>query len=333
MLRVPALVPARRRVANRGMTLILAIHGGAGTISPGSMTPDAEQAHRAGLHRALMAGHAVLAAGGPAVEAVTAAVAALEDDPLFNAGRGAVLTRDGRHEMDAAVMDGATGAVGAVAGICGPRNPVLAARAVMERSPHVLLAGPGALDFLRAQSVTFADPEYFDTARRRDALRAMLAAEADFNPDLDDADRHGTVGAVALDGAGRLAAATSTGGMTGKLPGRVGDTPLPGAGTWADAACAVSATGHGESFIRIAAGHELSARMRLAREDLDAAAAAVMAALEAAGGTGGLIAVDRAGRVALPFNTRGMYRGTVGADGVARIGLYREPPQPYLAGE
>ena len=150
---------------------------------------------------------------------------------------------------------------------------------------------------------------------------------------IDDADRHGTVGAVALDRAGRLAAATSTGGMTGKLPGRVGDTPLPGAGTWADAACAVSATGHGESFIRIAAGHEVSARMRLAREDLDAATAAVMAALEAVGGTGGLIAVDRAGRVALPFNTRGMYRGAVGADGVARTGLYREPLRPGSGAE
>ncbi len=315
------------------MTPILAIHGGAGTMSPDSMTPDAERAHRAGLHRALMAGHAVLAAGGPAIEAVTAAVAALEDDPLFNAERGAVLTRDGRHEMDAAVMDGATLAIGAVAGICGPRNPVLAARAVMERSPHVLLAGPGALDFLRAQGVAFADPEYFDTPRRRDALRAMLAAEAEASPDIDDADRHGTVGAVALDVAGRLAAATSTGGMTGKLPGRVGDTPLPGAGTWADAVCAVSATGHGESFIRVAAGHEVSARMRLAREGLDGATAAAMAALEAVGGTGGLIAVDRAGRVALPFNTRGMYRGVVGADGAARTGLYREKLSPGSGAE
>ena len=315
------------------MTPILAIHGGAGTISPDSMTPDAERAHRAGLHRALMAGHAVLAAGGPAIEAVTVAVAALEDDPLFNAGRGAVLTRGGQHEMDAAVMDGATLAVGAVAGICGPRNPVLAARAVMERSPHVLLAGPGALDFLRAHGVAFADPEYFDTPRRRDALRAMLAVEAEGSPNIDDADRHGTVGAVALDAAGRLAAATSTGGMTGKLPGRVGDTPLPGAGTWADGVCAVSATGHGESFIRVAAGHEVSARMRLAREDLDGATAAAMAALERVGGTGGLIAVDQAGRVALPFNTRGMYRGVVDADGAARTGLYQGPMQPYSAGE
>ncbi len=307
------------------MNPILAIHGGAGTMPPSSMDDESNRTYRAGLHRALMAGHKVLAAGGPAIEAVTTAVVALEDDPLFNAGFGAVFTRDGRHEMDAAVMDGATLGLGAVAGICGPRNPVLAARAVMEHSPHVLLAGPGALDFLRAHGVTFAEPGYFDTPGRRNALQAMLAAEANFSADLDDADRHGTVGAVALDHFGNLAAATSTGGMTGKLPGRVGDTPLAGAGTWADAACALSATGHGESFIRIAAGHELSARIRLAHEDLDAAANAVMAALAAVGGTGGFVAIDRSGHVSLPFNTRGMYRGIVGADGMARTGIYQEP--------
>ena len=298
-------------------------------MAPRSMDADADGAHRAGLHRALLAGHQVLAAGGPAIEAVTAAVMALEDDPLFNAGHGAVFTRNGEHEMDAAVMDGATLRVGAVAGICGPRNPVLAARAVMEHSPHILLAGPGALGFLRTQGVTFADAEYFYTARRYEAMQAMLLARAEFNADVDDADRHGTVGAVALDRAGGLAAATSTGGMTGKLPGRVGDSPLPGAGTWADTTCALSATGHGESFIRIAAGHELSARMRLAGDDLDAAAAAVMAALAAVEGDGGFVAVDAAGRVCLPFNTRGMYRGVIGADGAARTGIYREPLQVF----
>ncbi len=308
------------------MDPILAIHGGAGTMPPGSMDP---AAYRTGLHHALMAGHKVLAAGGPAMEAVTAAVVALEDDPLFNAGRGAVFTRDGQHEMDAAVMDGATLGIGAVAGICGPRNPVLAARAVMEHSPHVLLAGPGALDFLRAHGVAFAEPGYFDTPGRWEALRTMLAAEASCSADLDDADRHGTVGAVALDRFGNLAAATSTGGMTGKLPGRVGDTPLAGAGTWADAACAVSATGHGESFIQIAAGHELSAQLRLAHEDLDTAAAAVMAALAAVGGTGGFVAIDRTGRVSLPFNTRGMYRGVVHADGAAWTGIYQETLQAW----
>ena len=311
------------------MTPVLAIHGGAGTMAPSSMDPDADRAHRAGLHRALLAGHQVIAAGGPAIEVVTAAVVALEDDPLFNAGHGAVFTRNGQHEMDAAVMEGATLRIGAVAGVCGPRNPVLAARAVMEHSPHILLAGPGALGFLRDHGVTFADAEYFYTAQRWKAMQAFLLAKARFNADLDDADRHGTVGAVALDKAGGLAAATSTGGMTGKLPGRIGDTPIPGAGTWADAACAMSATGHGESFIRIAASHELSARMRLAGEDLDTAAAAVMAALAAVGGTGGFVAVDRAGRVSLPFNTRGMYRGVVGADGAARTGIYREPLQVF----
>jgi len=309
------------------MSPVLAIHGGAGTVRPSSMGPDAERAYRAGLFRSLMAGHEVLAAGGPAIEAVTAAVIALEDDPLFNAGHGAVFTRDGQHEMDAAVMDGATLRVGAVANVCGPRNPVLAARAVMEHSPHILLAGPGALDFLHAQGVPSVESGYFDTPGRWDALQAMQAAQATFSADLDDADRHGTVGAVALDHFGNLAAATSTGGMTGKLPGRIGDTPIPGAGTWADAACAMSATGHGESFIRIAAGHELSARMRLAHEDLDTAAAAVMAALASAGGTGGFVALDRTGRVALPFNTRGMYRGVVNAEGIARTGLYQEPLQ------
>ena len=260
---------------------------------------------------------------------MTAAVVALEDDPLFNAGHGAVFARNGEHEMDAAVMDGATVRIGAVAGICGPRNPVLAARAVMEHSPHILLAGPGALAFLRDHGVAFAGPDYFYTASRYKAMQAMLLAQAEFNARLDDADRHGTVGAVALDRAGGLAAATSTGGMTGKLPGRVGDSPLPGAGTWADAACAMSATGHGESFIRIAAAHELSARMRLAGDDLDTAADAVMAALGAVGGDGGFVAVDAAGRVSLPFNTRGMYRGVIGADGAARTGIYREPLQLF----
>lgn len=310
------------------MSPILAIHGGAGTMAPDSMTADAERDHRAGLTRALHAGHAVLAVGGPALEAVTVAVMAMEDDPLFNAGHGAVLTRDGTHEMDAAVMDGATLRLGAVAGVCGPRNPVRAARAVMEHAPHVLLSGAGATAFLRAHGVAFEEPSYFDTPRRREALQAMIASgSAVFGFDLDDADRHGTVGAVALDRSGGLAAATSTGGMTGKLPGRIGDTPLAGAGTWADAACAMSATGHGESFIRIAAGHELSARLRLAHEDLETAAQAVLGALAAVGGTGGFVALDRTGRVTLPFNTRGMYRGVADADGF-RTAIYREALQP-----
>ena len=297
----------------------LALHGGAGTISPETMTPELERATRAGLVTALAAGHRVLAAGGPALDAVTAAVMALEDDPLFNAGHGAVFTSGGMQEMDACAMDGRTQRVGAVAGICGPRHPIQAARAVMDRSPHVLLAGPGAEAWLREQGVDFADAAYFHTDRRWAALQAVLAARG--GP-LSDADRHGTVGAVARDASGGLAAATSTGGMTGKRPGRIGDTPLPGTGTWADTACAMSATGHGESFIRAAAGHEISARMRLAGQSLEAATEAVLAAVAAYGGDGGLVAVDAAGHVAMPFNSRGMYRGMVGVDGVCWTGIY-----------
>lgn len=306
------------------MTYTLALHGGAGTIQAANMAPGELQAHHDGLRAALQAGHRVLAAGGPALDAVTVAVVALEDNPLFNAGRGAVFTAAGMQEMDAAAMDGATLHAGAVAGIRGPRNPILAARAVMEHSQHVLLAGEGALTFLRAHGVAFADDAYFHTPRRWDALQRVLAAQGTAR---DDADRHGTVGAVACDAHGNLAAATSTGGMTGKQPGRIGDSPLPGAGTWADATCALSATGHGESFIRIAAGHELSARMRLAGDGLDAAAAAVMAALAAVGGDGGFVAVDRAGRVAMPFSSAGMYRGVMGADSVAHTGIHRDALQ------
>jgi len=303
------------------MTPSLVLHGGAGTIPLERMAPGEMEAHHAGLRDALLAGHRVLADGGPALDAVIAAVMALEDDPLFNAGRGAVFTRAGVQEMDAAVMDGGTLRVGAVAGICGPRNPVLAARAVMERSPHVLLAGKGALAFLRAQGVEFAEDAYFHTPRRWDALQRMLAGPEKVR---DDADRHGTVGVVACDAAGRLAAATSTGGMTGKLPGRIGDTPLPGAGTWADGTVAMSATGHGESFIRIAAGHELSARMRLAGDDLYQASHAVMTSLAGIGGDGGFVAVDRDGNIAMPFNSGGMYRGRIGGDGIAHTGVHQE---------
>ena len=216
-------------------TFALAIHGGAGTIRRASMTAETEAGYRAGLRTALLAGHGVLADGGSAVEAVTRAVMALEDDPHFNSGRGAVFTTDGRQEMDAAIMDGRDRAAGAVAGIMGPRNPILAARAVMERSEQVLLIGQGALDFCRAQGVVFADADYFYTEPRWQALRAELRRRREGAADTrDDAARHGTVGAVARDAQGNLAAATSTGGMTAKPPGRVGDSPIFGAGTWAE---------------------------------------------------------------------------------------------------
>lgn len=307
----------------------LAIHGGAGTIRRETMTPEAEAGYHAGLRTALLAGHRVLAGGGSAVDAVCAAVMALEDDGQFNAGHGAVYTSGGTHEMDAAVMRGSDRQAGAVAGVLGPRNPVLAARAVMERSEHVLLIGRGAEDFCREHGVEFTYPGYFHTERRWEALQAELRRRAAAAVDnRSDADRHGTVGAVARDAAGNLAAATSTGGMTGKLPGRVGDCPVIGAGTWADnGACAISATGHGEWFIRHAVAHEISARMRFLGESLEAAAEKVVADLGAIGGGGGLIAVDGEGRVALPFNSSGMYRGRIGDDGVAWTAIYREALQ------
>lgn len=303
---------------------VLAIHGGAGIISPATMTAEREAAFRAGLRAALLAGHSELARGGSAMDAVTHAVMALEDDILFNSGRGAVYTSECRQEMDAAVMAGHSRAAGAVAGVCGPRNPILAARAVMEKSEHVLLIGDGAMRFCREHGIEFADPSYFASERRLEALRAELQRRrAGGINESDDEARHGTVGAVARDAHGNVAAATSTGGMTAKLPGRVGDSPIFGAGTWADnASCAVSATGHGESFIRYAAAHEISARMRLAGQTLAHAASDVVEELGRIGGSGGLVAVDAFGNVALPFNSRGMYRGTIAADGVVRTGIY-----------
>jgi beta-aspartyl-peptidase (threonine type) len=254
---------------------------------------------------------------------VTATVCALEDDPLFNAGRGAVFTRAGTQEMDAAVMDGRDRSAGAVAGIFGPRNPVLAARAVMERSPHVLLVGDGATRFCREAGLAFADRDYFFTDERWQALQTTLAQG---EVETDEALRHGTVGAVARDRQGNLAAATSTGGMTGKLPGRVGDSPIVGAGTFADnATCAVSATGHGEFFIRYAAAHEIAARMAHAGQTLAVAAASVVAGLERVGGSGGLVAVGADGTLAFPFNCAGMYRGYVKDDGIVYTAIYDEP--------
>ena len=308
------------------MKFTLAIHGGAGTRRREAMSPEAEAGYRTGLQHALMSGYRVLKEGGPALEAVTKAVMALEDDPQFNAGRGAVYTSAGTHEMDAAVMDGASRKAGAVAGVMGPRNPVLAARAVMERSDNVLLIGEGAMQFCREQGLAFEKAPYFATTERFEALQAELERRRVKGIDMrDDAAKHGTVGAVACDAGGNLAAATSTGGMTGKTPGRVGDCPVFGAGTWADESCAISATGHGEVFIRYAAAHEIASRMRLGKQSLAAAAEAVVAELGALGGSGGLIGVDATGEVALPFNCAGMYRGRIGADGIAWTGIYREP--------
>ncbi|HZT86546.1 MAG TPA: isoaspartyl peptidase/L-asparaginase [Stellaceae bacterium] len=306
--------------------IVLAVHGGAGTLRRGDMRMEQAAAFHRGLRVALEAGYRRLEARGSAVDAVTAAVAALEDDPLFNAGRGAVFTAAGTHEMDAAVMEGRSRRAGAVAGICGPKNPVLAARAVLEHSPHVLLIGDGALAFCRARGLAFAEPGYFRTETRWKALLDTLERRRRGLADEDDAARqHGTVGAVARDGFGNLAAGTSTGGMTGKAPGRIGDSPLIGAGTYADEVCAVSATGHGEVFIRFAAAHEVAARMRYGGRELPEAARGVVEELLQYGGSGGLIAVARRGAAALPFNCTGMYRGYIEADGVAHTAIYDEP--------
>ncbi len=289
------------------------------------MSPAREARHHAGLRRALTAGRDILAADGSALDAVTAAVVALEDDPLFNSGRGAVFTAAGTQEMDAAVMEGSYRHAGAVAGIFGPKNPVLAARAVMERTPHVLLIGDGALALCREAGLAFADRRYFHTPERWRALQETLVRQKSGIPEEDEARRHGTVGAVARDRRGDLAAATSTGGTTGKLPGRVGDTPLIGAGTFADnASCAVSATGHGEFFIRFAAAHEIAARIVHRGEKLAEAARSVVGALGRIGGSGGVIAVDGSGALALPFNCSGMYRGYVNDDGIVYTAIYDE---------
>ncbi|WP_226781248.1 isoaspartyl peptidase/L-asparaginase family protein [Oceaniglobus trochenteri] len=303
----------------------LAVHGGAGTILRANLTPELEAAYHAGLRAALDAGQAVLAKGGAALDAVTAAVCALEDEPLFNAGRGAVFTSDGVQEMDAAVMEGASRRAGAVGGIFGPRNPVLAARAVMERTDHVMLIGPNALKVARAADVPFDEAPYFFTQARWDALQSTLTMRQKGLEDDDPARRHGTVGAVACDMEGNVAAATSTGGMTAKAPGRIGDTPIIGGGTFADnATCAVSGTGHGEVFIRFTAAAEIAARMRHAGQSLeDAARHVVMVDLADHDGTGGLIAVDAKGNITMPFNCEGMYRGTVTEAGNFETFIYR----------
>jgi beta-aspartyl-peptidase (threonine type) len=312
-----------------GMTLnqpSLAIHGGAGTIPAAALDSAATDAHHAALRAALSAGWAILAEGGPALDAVTAAVMALEDDPLFNAARGAVFTSDAQLEMDAAIMSGIDRAAGALAGICGPRNPILAARAVMDASGTVLLTGQGAMDFLRTQNIEMMPPAYFTTQRRLDALNLELARRSAGAPDTrSDADRHGTVGAVARDAAGNLAAGTSTGGITAKRPGRVGDTPVIGAGTYADnATCAVSTTGTGEIFIRYTAAAEIAARIRHAGQSLERAAGDVIAELLTHGGDGGLIAIGASGPPVLPFNSSGMYRGFIGVDGIPQTAIHRE---------
>ena len=299
----------------------IAVHGGAGTMTAATLAPALVVAAEAALALALEAGAAILRRGGSALDAVEASVVSLEDEPLFNAGRGAVFTYHGTNELDAAIMDGRGRTAGAVAGVAHTRNPVRLARAVMERSPHVMLSGAGAEEFAREHGVEQVDPDWFATPERWRQLQELKARKLGwFDADL----KYGTVGAVACDGAGHVAAATSTGGLTGKRWGRIGDSPLIGAGTYADdRACAVSATGAGECFIREAVAHEIAARMRLAGFSLQDAADAVIAEVGALGGDGGVILAAPGGQTAFAFNTPGMYRARVDAAGLHEVAIFR----------
>ncbi|TAN03449.1 MAG: isoaspartyl peptidase/L-asparaginase [Rhodanobacteraceae bacterium] len=297
---------------------VLLVHGGAGVIRR-DMDAATEHAVRDALAEALRRGHARLAAGGSALDAVAAAVTTLEDAPYFNAGHGAVFTHDGHNELDAAIMDGAALRAGAIAGVQRVRNPIVLARAVMEHSQHVMLAGAGAESFAEAQGVALVDPGYFRTERRWRELEAAKTQARQGGP----VDHFGTVGAVALDAQGRLAAATSTGGMTDKRWGRIGDAPVIGAGTYANAACAMSGTGWGEFYIRTAAAHAVCMRVAAMHETVGEAAARVInGEIPALGGSGGAIVLGADGAFAMPFNTDGMYRGRVGSDGVPHVAIW-----------
>lgn len=321
------LLAAPATAAETASQWSLAVHGGAGVLERGELTPEKDKAYRAGLNAALEAGAKVLKAGGSSLDAVEAAVRVLEDNPLFNAGKGAVFTAEGRNELDAAIMDGATLKAGAVAGATRTRNPISLARAVMEKSPHVLLAREGADQFSKEMSLEQAPPEYFYTEER---WKQLLAWRKDHHAALDPTHLFGTVGAVALDQAGHVAAATSTGGMTGKRWGRIGDSPIIGAGTYArDGVCAVSATGSGEYFIRESAARQVCDRVAWKGEAIQQAADGTMASITKIGGDGGLIAIDGQGRVAFGMNDLGMYRGAISsAAPTPRTAIYADEPSP-----
>jgi beta-aspartyl-peptidase (threonine type) len=301
----------------------LAIHGGAGVIERADLSPEREASYRTSLQAALEAGASVLRSGGSSLDAVEAAVRLLEDDPLFNAGRGAVFTAEGRNELDASIMDGRGRAAGAVAGVTRTRNPVSLARAVMEKSPHVMLAREGADAFSLEQGLEQADPSYFRTEERWQQLESWRR-----DPHLSALDRrhaYGTVGAVALDTSGHLAAATSTGGLTGKRWGRIGDSPVIGAGTYAaDGVCAVSATGTGEYFIRSATARQVCDRVSWKGESIQQAADGAIGDVGRIGGDGGLIAMDGDGKTAFAMNTSGMYRGRITSREAARTALFAD---------
>ncbi|KAA9331120.1 isoaspartyl peptidase/L-asparaginase family protein [Adhaeribacter soli] len=323
--------------AQKTYPITLVIHGGAGNISRESMTPDKEKAYTEGLNAALAAGYAVLEKGGTSLDAVEAAVRVMEDNPLFNAGKGAVFTNEGKNELDAAIMDGATLKAGSVASVTTIRNPITAARTVMEKSPHVMMVGKGAEKFAKEQKLEIVNPSYFYSEPR---FKQLQKAKEEDKQTLDhssdttgstlpifmEGKKFGTVGAVALDKYGNLAAATSTGGMTNKRYGRVGDAPIIGAGTYANnKTCAVSATGHGEFFIRYTVAHDISALMEYKHKSLrKATEKVVLEKLLKAGGEGGVIAVDRKGKIAMPFNSNGMFRAYKTAKGETQTLIFKE---------
>lgn len=309
----------------------LVIHGGAGVIERADLSEADERAIRADLDKALDAGNAVLQRGGSALDAVSAAVVVLEESPRFNAGKGAVFNALGKHELDASVMEGHTRRAGAVASVRTVRSPITLARKVMEHSPHVMLIEDGAEAFADGfKDIERVDNSWFDTDHRREQLQQAQAreqAEAAAGADADNlrGKYFGTVGAVALDKQGHIAAATSTGGMTNKKWGRVGDSPIIGAGTYADARCGVSGTGWGEFFIRAAVAHDICARMAYGGASLQQAAdEVIMKVVPALGGDGGAIAIDAKGNIAMPFNTSGMYRGWVNVDGSRGVAIFRD---------
>ncbi|GAB4092442.1 isoaspartyl peptidase/L-asparaginase family protein [Flaviaesturariibacter terrae] len=314
------------------MSLItIAIHGGAGTILRSDMTPELEQEYIAALDAALRAGYALLETGGSAIDAVVAATVVLEDHVLFNAGRGSVFSRDGRHEMDAALMDGRTLGAGAVTGIRNLRNPIVLAQRVMLETQHVFLSGEGALEFAREQGLSFEPDEYFFSQTRydqwqsvRNTDRVLIDHSNEYKDVLPDK-KFGTVGAVACDGQGNIAAATSTGGMTNKQWGRIGDSPVIGAGTYArNATCAISCTGHGEPFIKAVAAYDVSCLMEYRGLSLQEAMDEVVhRKLPRIGGEGGMIGVDAQGNHALLFNSEGMYRAVRNSRGVNEVGIYK----------
>ena len=329
--------------------ITLVLHGGAGTITRANMTPEKEKAYREVLNTALQKGYSVLKQGGTSVEAVAATIMVMEDSPLFNAGKGAVFTNEGKNELDAAIMEGKMLKAGAIAGVTTIKNPIRGAIAVMEKSPHVLMAGKGADLFAKEQGLEIVSPSYFYTEAR---YKALLEAKKEEKIELDhdekiktdmkknpktgfvneedliftEGKKFGTVGCVALDRFGNLAAGTSTGGMTNKRYGRVGDAPIIGAGTYANnATCAVSATGHGEFFIRSVVAYDISALMEYKGLPVkEAADEVVMKKLVERGGEGGIIAVDKNGNIAMPFNSEGMYRGYIKSDGSSKVMIYKD---------